>query len=247
MTTLTATPQPATASVLLVLAPTSTVTQILRTDASGIRPVRTLPDQLPTASPTVLTDNEASLTGTVTYTVVDGGAGASAATALDLAEEWLTVPVTPAWSMRLDAGGSPGVLEHSGQRESHSTVLTVIDRADPLVNLGPLGLRTGSFEVWCPTAAAARGWEAVYERGEVVQLRQTIGGLDLYHVAVRTRIDPDQGRWRLTVEYVEVAWPAGDQSGTLGWSVDDVTATYPTVAVLTASYATVNDLTIGPV
>ncbi len=249
MTTLTATPQPSTASIALDLDPTGTVSQILRTDSAGIRPVRTLPGQFPTSSPTALVDNEAALTGTVTYTVIGGG-GASASTALDLIEEWLTVPVTPAWSQRVDSpvSGSPvpGLLTYTAERASASTVMTVIGRPDPLVNLGRLALRSGSFEVWCADAASAHAWAAIYDRGEVVQLRQTVAGLDMYHVASRTRVAPDETRWRLTVEYREVAWPAGDQYGVLGWSVDDVTATYPTVAAVTAAFDTVNDLTIGP-
>lgn len=249
MTTLTAIPQPATASIALDLEPTGTVTQILRTDARGIAPVRTLPGQLPTSSPTVLVDNEAALTGTVTYTVVGGG-GASATTALDLAQEWLTVPVTPAWSQQVDAPLNgvpvPGLTGFTAEREASSTILAVIGRPAPLVNLGPLRLRTGNVDVWCPDAASAMAWAAIYDRGEVVLLRQTIPGLDMYHVATRTRVDPDETRWRLSIEYREVALPAGDQVGTLGWSIDDVTATYATVAAVTATYPTVNDLTIGP-
>lgn len=248
MTTLTATPQPATASVALALTPTGTVTQILRADANGIRPVRAQAGQFPTSSATALIDNEAALTGPVSYTVVGGG-GASATTALDVDAEWLTVPVTPARSERVDA--PVGVSGYASARESQSTVHRVIDRPDPVITLGVLALRTGSMELWCPDIAAARRWEAVYARGEVVLLRQGHAGLDMYHTASRTGIEP-QGdpasdlRWRLTIDYIEVAYPAGNQLGTLGWSVDDVTATYPTVAAVTQAFATVNDLTIGP-
>lgn len=248
MTTLLATPQPATASVALTLTPTSSVTAILRTDANGIAPVRAQVGQLPAVSPTVLVDNEAALVGPISYTVVGGG-GASASTALDLAEQWLTVPVTPARSERLDA--AVGLTGYTSTRSSRSTVHEVIDRADPVVSLGPLGLRTGTLEAWCPTLAAARALEVAYDRGEVVQLRQDVPGLDMYHVATGVRATPDAAateprRWLLSVDYVEVAWPTGDQLGTLGWSVDDVTATYPTVTAVTQAYATVNDLTIGP-
>lgn len=245
MTTLTATAQPDTASIALTLKPTGLVTAIMRTDANGARPVRAQAGQLPTSSATVLIDNEAALDGTVTYTVVGGG-GASASTAIDIGEAWLTVPVTPLRSGRLDL-----VTGYDGARASRTVVHQVIGRADPMVTLGPLELRTGALEVWCSTAAAARALELVYDRGEVVQLRQEIAGLDMYHVATATRVAPDPAqtdprRWVLTVDYVEVQWPTGDQLGTLGWSVDDVSATYPTIMALAATYPTVNDLTIGP-
>lgn len=247
MTTITATPQPATASVALAIAPTATVTQVLRTDANGIKAVRTQAGQLPTAGAFAIVDNEAALTGAITYTVVST-AGASTTTALDLTQDaWLTVPVAPAYSQRVDlvTGASPA-------RASLSTVHQVIDRADPVVTLGPLGLRAGTLELWCSSYQAARALEAVYASGEVVQLRQDVPGMDMYHVTTGTApapvsVNTTPRRWLLTVSFVEVAYPLGAQVGTLGWSVDDVTAAYSTVAAVALAYPTVNDLTIGPV
>lgn len=256
MTTITATPDPDTASVVLLVTPTATVTSLLRSDANGTHPVRTLAGVLPITGPVVVTDYEASLAGTITYTTSGAtpAAGAAVTTALDLDQQWLMVPVVPQWSLQVDAAPparNPGVLDFTGQRTSASTVHQVIGRADPLVALGPLLLRTGTLEVWCAGLAQARTLEAAYDRGEVVLLRQQVPGLDLYHVATQTAIAADPAltvprRWHLTVTYAEVDWPPGDQVGTLGWSIDDVTATYATVSVVALTYATINDLTVGP-
>lgn len=246
MTTITATPQPATASVALTITPTATVTQVLRTDANGIAPVRTQAGVLPTAGSFAVVDYEAALTGTVNYTVVST-AGASTSTALELTgDAWLTVPTAPAYSQRLDlvTGATLG-------RTALSAVHHVIDRPDPVVTIGPLGLRAGTLELWCPTYEAARALEAVYASGEIVQLRQDVPGMDMYHVATDTSAAPASElttprRWLLAVTFVEVAYPIGNQIGTLGWSIDDVTAAHPTVAALALAYPTVNALTIGP-
>jgi hypothetical protein len=62
MTTITATPDTATASVQLSIPYTSPVTRVLRNDANGVAEVRTLDGQLPTGSSgtLILTDYEAS-------------------------------------------------------------------------------------------------------------------------------------------------------------------------------------------
>jgi hypothetical protein len=246
MTTITALPQPATVSVVLTVTPTGTVTSIMRTDANGTNPVRTQAGLLPTASPFVVTDNEATLTGPILYTVQDGGAGASVTTALNVdGQVWLTVPVAPGKSLQVELNTNAQTT-----RASLSTVHEVIDRADPIVTLAPLKLRTGTLELWCSTYEQGRALEQLYDRGDVVQLRQDVPGLDMYHVTTQTSLTPASDtsprRWFLGVDFQEVAYPLGNQVGTLGWDFNDVAAAYSTFTAVQVTYATFNDLTIGP-
>jgi hypothetical protein len=89
VTSITATPDTATASIQLSITYNSAVSRVLRNDANGVAEVRTLAGQLPTgASGTlILSDYEASA-GINNYTVIDGGSGASASTTLVLDAPW---------------------------------------------------------------------------------------------------------------------------------------------------------------
>jgi hypothetical protein len=247
MTTIVATPQPATASITLTITPTASVTGIVRTDANGTHPVRVQAGQLPSSAPFVVTDNEAALVGPVSYIVQAGAAGASVSTALNVHDQvWLTIPVAPAHSQLVDLNTNATTT-----RESLATVHDVIDRADPIVTLGPLKLRGGSLQLWCATYMDGRELEALYDTGQVVLLRQDVPGLDMYHVTTGTALAPANDsaprRWFLDVAFREVAWPLGNQVGTLGWKFSDVTSSYSTFTTLMVEYATFNDLQIGPV
>lgn len=247
MTAITVTPRPDTAQVAIEVTPAAgtTVTAVVRADANGARPVRVVPGQLPASGAFALVDDEAALTGPITYTVADGAAGASAATELGVGGYRLTLPVAPAWSEVAEL-----ITGYSAERVSTTTVHQVIDRPDPLLALGELAPRRGSLDVRCASYAHARGVEAVYNRGEVVLLRQApFAGMDMYHAAIRTRLEPHanpQAReWTLTVDYQEVAYPVGDRVGTLGWDINDATSSAPTVSALAVAWPTVNALTVG--
>lgn len=246
MSTLTATAQPATATIALTVTATAPVTRILRSDTMGTRPVRAQAGTFPITGTTVLIDHEPALSGTVTYTLDDGAAGASATATLGLDESWLTVPVTPARSRRLDL-----VTDLDSRQESGTILHNVIGRADALVTLGPLRLRSGRLELWTPTAGEARAIAALYGLGETVHLRQPIASLDMYHVATSVDVAPQREqttprRWAAVVEYQEVDWPRGDQRGTLGYSYDDVLADHADYASLALVVPTYVDLALGP-
>lgn len=95
---------------------------------------------------------------------------------------------------------------------------------------------------------SARALVAVYDRGEVVLLRQPdFPGMDMYHIATGTRIEPDEGHWRVTVDYFETKNPVGPLLGALGWTFDQAATLYPTFAAARVAFPTFNDYTLGPV
>lgn len=248
MTTIAAVSQPADAAVLLTVTATATVTAITRTDVNGTAAVRTLPGLLPhTAGSFVLTDYEAAA-GLVTY-AVQSSAPAACSLTVTLTGPRLSSLVLPAYFAAVDL-----VEGYTAARATTATLHDVIDRADPVVTLGVMRLRTGTLTMWARDYAAARAIEAVYARGEVALFRQTqYPGLDMYHVALDeitvTPHDPATAprRWSVVVPFVEVARPTGANIlGTLGWSFDDVAATYATFTAVPAVFATFNDLTTGP-
>ena len=140
------------------------------------------------------------------------------------------------------------VVGFEGTRTALTTVHDVVGRADPLVVMGPLGTRRGRLDIFVAEYATGRALEAVYGLGEIVLMRQpTVPGLDLYHVARSTFLGQDQSRWRLTVDYVEVAAPTGPLLGALGWTFDAAADWYPTFAAARAAFPTFNEYAVGPV
>lgn len=244
--TLSATAQPSTASVLLEVSATGTVTEIMRADANGTAPVRVLAGQLPDTGTIIATDYEAALTGLITYTVTDGTTTATDSATLDLGVPWLFVPVVPNYSAQVEM-----VTGYTAERASTSSVHVVINRPDPVVTVGRLGYRRGTLSVWCADYAAVREVLSVYERGQVVMLRQpTFPGLDLYHVATGVTAEPypDETatrRWTVSVEFVEVARPTAPLAGSLGWSFADVTSGWSTFAALVSEFEDFDALTVG--
>lgn len=246
MTTITATPDPATGSVLLDIAKTATVARVLRRDVNGTVEVRPMVDQLPStgAGRLLLTDYEAAA-GLNIYTVDDGGAGATATATLTIDEPWLMVPIMPHYARQVET-----VTDYAAQRETQGTVHQVPGRTDPLVTITPLTLRTGTIEFYARTVAQAQTMEAVFGRGEVVMLKQRVPGLDMYFIASRTAVEPhsaqgeDRTRWRVQATYTEVLRPVGPQSGALGWTYAALAGAYTSYAAAHAAYATYNDLTI---
>jgi hypothetical protein len=246
VTTLTATPDTATASIQLSITYNSAVTRVLRNDANGVAEVRTLAGQLPTgASGTlIISDYEASA-GINNYTVIDGSAGASASTTLVLDGPWLMVPVMPNYALQTTA-----ITDYDSDRKSRSTVHEVIGRSDPLVAFGPMGTRTGSLEIFCASMKAARDLETVFTRGEVVMLKQNVEGMDMYFVGSSTGVSPysveGEGitRYSLTVDYTEIKRPLAPLAGALGWDFNALAAAYASFDVVAMKFATFDDLTL---
>lgn len=229
----------------------SPVVSLRRSDIAGRRPVRTLPGMLPAASEIVLRDFEAALMGYVSYTATTAD-GRSWTVGVEQPPQvvpatWLFAPFSPQNSRRVDM-----VTGYQAGRSSRSMVHEVIGRPDPLATLGSLGLRRGMLELWAADYPTALQLVDVHDLGEVVMLRQDRHpGMDMYYVHAGGDIDisPHQlrggaPRWRVAVPFVEVAYPAGDRMGSLGWTFDSyATAQFDT---LTADYPTFNALTQGP-
>ncbi|QCO98971.1 hypothetical protein FCN77_16275 [Arthrobacter sp. 24S4-2] len=246
MTTITATPDTATASVQLSITYNSAVSRVLRNDANGIAEVRTLQGQLPTGSSgtLILSDYEAAA-GLGTYSVIDAGSGASTTATLVLDKPWLMVPVMPNYALQAES-----ITAYGSDRQSHSTVHTVIGRADPLVSFGPLGTRTGSMQIFCGSLQTARDLETVFTRGEVVMLKQNVTGMDMYFHGSATGVSPfsaqgeEATRWALAVDYVEIKRPVGPLAGALGWDFNALAGGYASFDEVAAKFATFDDLTI---
>lgn len=194
----------------------------------------------------VLTDFEPAH-GTNTYNVyAPDGSFVTGSTVLELDRPWLTVPVMPQYSEQVDL-----VTAWNGSRESASTVHRPLGRPDSLVAIGKLGDRAGELELFCPSYADARRLERVFERGEVVQLRQRVEGLDMYFTALSLPVAPhavegeDGTVWALKVNYVEVRRPAGALAGALGWNFDALALDYASFDAVAAAYTDFDALTLG--
>ena len=239
---------PSVARLRLDQMPDDYALSIIRSDANGVRAVRLRQDEDLIGGELIVTDYEPALTGPLTYTVTTTET-ATTSTALDLDQVWLTVPVVPTYSERLSL-----VTGYTAESQSATTVHTVINREDPVLTLGRLRLRTGVLEVWCATYTTARAVRGVYARGEVVMLRQAdYPGLDMYHALTGTLTqephpeNTETQRWRVAVEYTEVAPPTAPLAGALGWTYAESTARNPTYAASAAEFPTYGDLYVGPV
>lgn len=246
MTTITATADQATGSVLLEISKTATVHKVLRSNENGIAEVRGLAGQFPSpgTGKLIVSDYEAAV-GMNSYTVQTADGEAAAAAWLEFPLPWLMVPVMPHYARQVET-----ITGYNSERESKGTVHDVPGRRDPVANLAPLGLRKGRLELWAKTYADARNIESVFDRGEVAMLKQRVPGLDMYFTATSTAIDPQSvegealTRWKLSVSYVEVARPGGALAGALGWTWDALAAAFDTWDAVAASYASWDDLTV---
>lgn len=248
MTTITATPQAATASILLQVsgAPAGAVS-LTRVDANGAAAVRLRENQAPIGGSLTIVDNEAALVGLLRYDVKDAAnatVSASATLAGLVPLPQLTVPVLSTLGVELEM-----VLDYGASYPSTGSVHDVVKGTAPIPNLGPLGARRGQLELYAADYTAALRIVSCYSRGHVVMLRQpTIDGLDLYHVADgqdAVRVAPDQGRWRVAVNYREVRSPSAPQMGVAGWTYADLSAAYPSYAAVRAAFGSYADLAAG--
>lgn len=220
---------------------------LTRTDANGVRPVRLLDRQEIVGGSLIIEDAEAALTGTITYQLRSAlGETTTVSTTLDGTPGYRLAPaVFPQWAVTVGM-----VTGYHATRTTSTAVHEVIGRPDPVLRLGALKLRRGTLTIWCDSYDALTAALGVYQRGEVVLLRQgDYAGLDMYHVATETReegYDAEHRRWRLDVTYVEVAVPRGPLLGSPSWTWDDLAAMFPTWDAVTAFFATWNAAQIGP-
>ena len=198
-------------------------TTIRRTDANGtsvvVREAIAGQDTTGTTGSATMsvTDYEAALTGTVSYTVTDGTGVTATATVTPPATAgvWLTLPAVSDPAVPTPPAFVPVVMVTSYDEDSASngSLHWVINRADPIANPGPLQLRSGSVDLWCTDYPTAKAVRTLLAGGAVAQLRQpSFPGLDLYLVAtggvgIRHETLTTPQRWVATVTFQEVTAP----------------------------------------
>lgn len=248
MTTIAATPNTANGSVSLDLTLTASVTKVVRTNVNGSEEVRASTGQLPSAASgtMVLIDFEASF-GLNTYNAYAAdGSFVTTSTTLDIVNPWISVPVMPQYSEQVET-----ITQYGSSREAATTVHRPLGRADSLVVMGKLGDRTGSLQIFCSTYADARKLERIFERGEVVQLRQRVEGMDFYFTVTSIPVAPFsvQGegatRWSLGINYVEVRRPIGNLAGAFGWTFSELASSFVSYDAVTAAFTDYDALTLG--
>lgn len=251
--TITLTPQAATASVSITVT-TSTLTPLVltRSDANGTSLVRLRAGQVPVAGTMTVVDYEPALTGPLTYDVAEtSGAHKSASTTLDGLLDGrprLTAVQMPQLTH------SPRIITgYSAARLNATTPHLIVNRADPVVVLGPVRSRTGRMVIWCSDYADAKACSDVLSAGQVLILRQADHpGMDMTFLAADHTIDPltertAQGwRWSVTVAFTETNAGALPLLGDAGWTWDDLAAEFPTWAAVAAEFPTWNDVQVGP-
>jgi hypothetical protein len=194
----------------------------------------------------IITDYEASY-GLNTYNAYHAdGTSATATETLDITKPWLSVPVMPQYSEQVEE-----ITGFNAVREAATTVHRPLGRADALVVMGKLGTRMGTMEIFCSSYADARKFERVFERGEIVQLRQRVANMDMYFTVTSIPVAPyavngeTNTKWAMTVQYVEVRRPIGNLAGALGWTFDAMTAQFASFDAATAFFPTFDSMTLG--
>lgn len=248
MTTLTTTPDIATASVLLSITKTATVTRIERTDINGTHEVRVPAYTLPSTGTGKLyvTDYEAAH-GLSTYRVYHSGTAvaATATATLTLSSPWLFVPVLPELSAAVTQ-----ITTYQSARSSSTILHKVIDRREPVVKMGKLGLREGQLDIWCPDYLTTRTLDAAVDSGEILMLRQEVPRLDMWFTVSDTDVQPisEEGaltKYRYTVRFHETLRPEGLLKGARGWTFDELAASFSTFDQVTATYTSFDNLHIS--
>jgi hypothetical protein len=248
MTTLTATPDVAQASVLLTITKTETVNRIERTDINGTHEVRVPAYTLPSAGTGILhiTDYEAAQ-GALTYRVYGSGSAAVATktATLELAQPWLFVPALPELSVSF-----PQITTYRSTRTSSTILHKVIDRRDSVVKIGKQGLREGQLDIFCPDYLTTRALDAAVDSGEILMLRQEVPGLDMWFTVSDTDVQPiseegAQTTYLYSVRFSETARPVDQLKGSRGWNYTELASSFNTYAEVAAAYATYGDLLIN--
>lgn len=224
---------------------------LTRTDANGTSAVRLQDGQDLVGGVLLATDYEAALSGPITYTAtLTPSEFASTTTALNMdiglgrSLYIMSVPVYPMYTEWVVL-----VTGWDMNRETTSTIHNVINRPDPIATLGRLRLRRGTLEITVGDYSDATRLASLYDRGEVVLLRQThLLGADLYHVlSGQVSITPgDLRTWNVSVDYTEVSRPTAPLAGGSGWTYERSAEFNTTYLASSLEFATYADLFIGP-
>lgn len=233
-------------TVTLTVDDTRNVKAILRTDANGTRPVRMGEGSqtLPGISDGKWVDYEAALGGYVSYRL--DHPSFRDLVWVNLSGDWaprFIIPFTPMFYAEAEV-----VTAYDSARKSTATFHDVIGRTDPLVVEGRLSSRKGRLVCEFDTLAAASGLESLLSRGTTVLYRQSEHpGMDMYfHTeGMDVSVDAERNVWTVTVDYVEVSFPAGDIISTAGWDFTAVTAAYSNFTELSTSYDSFLSLTLA--
>lgn len=221
-------------------------TTILRVDANGARPVRLREGQEPIAGTMTITDYEAALVGPIRYDLTDSAGGI--VTVSTTLEELVELPQLVVARLPQYRAAVQYVTGYTAARESTATVHDVIARTDPVVSLGVLRMRRGALTCWVPDYAGVAALESLAGLGQILHLRQpSHAGMDMYFAPGRTSPEYVDGRWLVSIDYVELAPPSGPLLGDVGWTYDDVATGYATYAQLRDAFPTYAALAIGAV
>lgn len=208
------------------------VDTITRSDANGTAGVRLREGILP-ALPAVdlVVDDFEAAAGLVTYTASGLAAGDPARRAftvsgqMSLETPWLGVPIMQSYAQPIDA-----VLTYGAGVAGRTTVHEPPGREDPIVILRKMGTRRGSMELWAGLFSRTTDILRALKRGEVMMLRQgENAGQDMYFVAESAGINTlseegEESQFSVTVDYVEVARPAGFIASAPGWDFAQLAA-----------------------
>ena len=246
MATITASPNALLGTVALTVttAGGETITGIQRRDVNGGRLVRLPAGQVPSSTGFSVVDAEGSLVGRITYQIMlSTGRGPTTSVTIDGTGWFLVDPLLPTTAVPLEL-----VLDYSAQRDAMTIFHDVIGRADPVAAIGTLRMRSGSLDLWTRTFEDATTVSTMYSQKRTLLLRQgNYAGMDLYHLPSTVTISPDpattnQRRWRVSIQYREVAAPTGPLLSAIGWTYADVLAGYSTYEELLVSFTDYNAL-----
>jgi hypothetical protein len=259
MPQITATRDLATASVTVQVTDMTAQQRLVRIDRNGQRPVRLLEGQTPNDGVLIVTDNEAALSGPVTYQ-----AGTATATVrLDSTApfyEGVVRDQVHVVALPFLAASILNTLAVTLSGESTTTEHPIIGREDTVGVIGPLALSTGRLQYLAASYAEAVAIRDVYKSGAVVMYRsagadegrQPAPAGDLYHVADSVQLDADvapltgEQYWTVGINLREKPLPLAPLVGSAGWTFDALTASGLTFDQLAESGSTFNQLTLGP-
>jgi hypothetical protein len=243
-------------------APAATITQVIRSDVSGVAAVRVDAGKLPNSAASFdVYDYEYAFiadTVPVTYTVyattgiVATATITPAITARGLS--YLTVPRRPTLGFQL-AGSTTFdvVVTFDESRLSPSTVHRVVGRADPVVVLAPLAFSTGTMTIRSASLAGAQRVAQVLSNAEIFMLRQSDQvNLDFYFAVASvamthsdqdwTRVPRPERRWDVAVGFTRVAAPPGVLVPAKAWTYDLLAAGYRDYLTVRGSFTTYTDV-----
>lgn len=210
--TLTATFQPATATMEVLSPPGSQLRY--RTDNNGTRLLTRLKLRADAPANTWV-DHEGALSGLVSYTFIDTAT---------LAESTATVAI-PEGSAgpRIHAITAPSLViaprllttNYDASTDTGATVHRPINRPSPIIVSSPARTREGSLEVWCADHSEARAAARIVQGGDGVMMLRSPehDGVDMYFSALRVAVRPAEHaarglRWMAQISYIELDHPS---------------------------------------